>query len=239
MTTKTDEVRFFFEETEVYLKKDFNRRIRSLIVRKLLGSISNIKILDLGAGDGTISLQFLADGAQITMLDISKNMLTVARRNTPCNYKDKVKYIQEDMERYTTDEKYDVVLCLGVLPHVCSIERTIEKISELLKKGGRCIIQITDYDTLLGRFMNRYYALSKHLRRAQKYKMNRTRGSEVVSIANHVHLRLVEKRRYIMPLPGMGILPNKLLLNLELMALDNKITSRMGGETLFLFLKEK
>jgi 2-polyprenyl-3-methyl-5-hydroxy-6-metoxy-1,4-benzoquinol methylase len=150
MNSRSERVKSFFDKTHLYLNKDFGVSIRALIVRKLLGELSHSRILDLGCGDGRISLQYISQTNHITLVDLSDNMLEIARKNTPETLKTNVDYINTDLQKYEAGEKFDVVICIGVLAHVVSVEETVAKVVRFLKPGGRCIFQITDADQYLG-----------------------------------------------------------------------------------------
>ena len=80
-----------------YLTGNYNISLRARIVKQLLGEISNYRILDLGCGDGTISLQFLAANNHITLVDLSDGMLQRAKRNTPSESVTHVDYMCWDI----------------------------------------------------------------------------------------------------------------------------------------------
>src|SRR5579863_8950222 len=142
--SKAKAVRRFFDRTDRYLANNINIEIRRKVVRDLVGDIRNSRILDLGCGDGSISQQFLASSISLTLVDTSQNMLEAARSQTPSELRTNVEYVNEDSSRYQSPSKYDLVLCLGLLAHVDSVESAIRNIAELLKADGRCVLQITD-----------------------------------------------------------------------------------------------
>ena len=116
--SKADAARRFFEVPQKYLARDFNIRARTHIVRKLLGDVRGRSILDIGCGDGSISRQFLSESNQLTLLDLSKNMLQVAQNTTPQEYLHRTRFINNDFIQCGFVDEFDVVLCLGVLAHV-------------------------------------------------------------------------------------------------------------------------
>src|SRR6266550_8275118 len=79
MTSRTPSVKTFFDNTDVYLRKSFGVSVRSFVVRSLLGELEGSAILDLGCGDGSISLQYLSPTNRITLVDLSGKMLERAK----------------------------------------------------------------------------------------------------------------------------------------------------------------
>src|SRR5438552_742750 len=129
MYVKASQVKAFFEKPDLYLKSSRkNISVRTTIVKELLGDLSGFRVLDLGCGDGSISLQFLPDMESLTLVDLSSAMLERAVRATPIEYRSRVQYVNLDLSDFHSTQKYDVVLCLGLLAHVESIEQTIERV---------------------------------------------------------------------------------------------------------------
>src|SRR5262245_44365706 len=127
--SRADAVRRFFDVPQRYLARDYNIRARAYIVSKLLGDLREKKILDIGCGDGSISRQFLSNSNQLTLLDMSENMLQLAKRQTPQQYVQSTRYINSDFVQCGFVGEFDLVLCLGVLAHVNSVPETIQAIS--------------------------------------------------------------------------------------------------------------
>lgn len=237
MTEKAEEVRRYFENTGIYLGKDYKVELRSLVVKELLGDLDRSKILDVGAGDGRISLQFLSEASRITMIDISKNMLEIAKSNTPEVLRSRVSFINADIEQYELNEQYDVVFCLGVLAHVASVGGTVEKMADVLTEGGRCIMQITDAEQMLGKLHNRYNAWVRSIRKGAIHQVNRTTISQIVALGARNGLQLVSSKRYSLLLPGMGRLPNRWLFKFEHFIVQHPWLSRYGSGAILLFKK--
>src|SRR5437588_12945296 len=142
MSTKIDQVKTFFDQTELYLKIDYNIRIRTEVVKGFVGDYQFNSILDIGCGSGAISLPLLRQNNHLTLLDVSSNMLSIARSSIPPGLAGNVETINEDfMHAELPSQAYDLVLCIGVLAHVDSPAAVIAKMVSLLKPGGSIIVQ--------------------------------------------------------------------------------------------------
>lgn len=238
MLTRHESVKSFFDKTHLYLHKNFNVSIRALIVRTLLGELNHARILDLGCGDGRISLQYVSPTNHITLVDLSDNMLDIARENTPKTLKTHVSYINMDLQQYETRGQFDVVLCIGVLAHVVSVAETVTKVASFLKPGGRCIFQITDADQCLGKFLVTFYRVWDFIVPTRGYTVNATRLSYMAHVTHCHRLRLLDKQQYCSILPGMGKIPNTWLEKYQMFMLTHNVLSRMGSEVLLLYVKE-
>jgi ubiquinone/menaquinone biosynthesis C-methylase UbiE len=250
MYSRLSEVHAFFDTPDRYLKRGCNNiKVRSVIVKELLGSVSDARILDLGCGDGSISMQLLADAKRVTMVDLSAAMLERAKNNTPAEYKSRVDYKNIDFLDLDASGEYDVVLCLGLLAHVDSVERAIEAAAEFLKPKGQYVLQLTDHDQLVRRLLDEYHAARalcingvRWLRNkpalSRGYPLNLTRLSQVLALARCHGLRPVAVRRHALQLPGMGKLPKTWLLRYDLYVSKSRVLSAHGCEAIILFEKE-
>jgi ubiquinone/menaquinone biosynthesis C-methylase UbiE len=236
MTGREDSraVRDFFERPDLYLNRNATTlRLRSVIVRELLGSAAGARILDLGCGDGSLSIQFLHEARQLTLLDRSVGMLEVARQNIPAVHGAKVSMVNADLlENAGPPERYDVVLCVGVLAHATSMEEVIALIADLLVPGGRAVVQITDHNQLLTRLTRAYWRLRRRL------STNETRLSSIVDLSSRYGLRLAAIQRYSVVLPGMGHLPAHWLFRYEMFVLRRPALAARGSEILLVLTKE-
>ncbi len=129
---------------------EFDRIIRNLIphydamIRALVDAIpfeksTQIRAIDLGCGTGTIAAQILEafPNAQITCLDLSENMIAVARTKLARN--SRVKYIAADFETYDFSGRYDAIVSALALHHIATEEakkRFYRRIYESLNPGG-------------------------------------------------------------------------------------------------------
>jgi ubiquinone/menaquinone biosynthesis C-methylase UbiE len=235
--SRTTVVRHFFDQTQRYLGNNVNIEIRQRVVMEMVGNIRNVNILDLGCGNGSIALQFLNESNHLTLVDISQNMLEVAREATPPGLRTNVEYVNEDLALQVVSGKYDLVLCLGVLAHVDAVEATITKIADMLKVDGRCILQITDADRIMGKLTGLYCGLRNQLRGLYPIAMNKTGVRKVRSLASQVKMECLAERRYASPLPGMGRIPLTWRRKYQLLTLNTPWLSRHSAEVILLFAK--
>ncbi|MBN1764938.1 MAG: methyltransferase domain-containing protein [Sedimentisphaerales bacterium] len=106
--------------------------------KEVMGDIRNKRILDLGCGAGETSVFFAGQGAQVTALDISEQMIDVTRRLAERHH---VKLnarvmMAEDMD--LPDNHFDFVFGNGVLHHV-NRTHAYREIHRVLKPDGKAI----------------------------------------------------------------------------------------------------
>ena len=86
-------------------------------------------------------------------------MLDRANSKTPPEYPPRVEYVHADMFGYEPSAPYDLILCIGVLAHVDSIDGAVEKMARSVKPGGRVVVQISDGDQYLLRLQRSLQAV--------------------------------------------------------------------------------
>lgn len=143
---KSDNVKAHFEEEAT----EFDELILKLIphyeemIDALINSIpydeeDSVKVMDLGCGTGTItkSLKDKFNNANITCLDLAKNMIEMAKIKLN-DYTD-ITYITGDFYHFKFPEKYDVILSSLALHHLeidDDKKQFYKKIYEALNPGG-------------------------------------------------------------------------------------------------------
>lgn len=239
--SKEAKVRAFFNRPtayHAYLEKRFGVEVRAYLVRKLLGVVSGSTILDLGCGDGSLSLQYATQENQLTLIDLSDKMLEAARQNTPAGLVPTIQYLNLDFFEYAPDQPFDIVLCIGVLAHLPSLELAVKKLSSLLKPGGRCLIQLTDHDSWVAKINALYYSVYQTVAgNPYQYPLQCLSSSEALRVFQQQDFKVVSQRRYSLLLPGMGRLPDKFLYRYQLATVESRWLSKFGSEVIMLLVK--
>jgi 2-polyprenyl-3-methyl-5-hydroxy-6-metoxy-1,4-benzoquinol methylase len=231
-------VKLFFNKLD-YLKNSSDRiLIRSNLVKNFLGELHGVNILDIGCGDGSLSLQFLNDSNHLTLIDISDKMLEKVKDRVPSDLSDNIRIINDSFEAVNDEEQFDVIICVGVIAHVPVVEALFEKIAKVLKPNGILIIETTPNPYPIGKLLYPYYYLRSLIAgQLPKYNKNRLKVSELMSYASNMNLQHEKTVRYSFPLPGMSHWPQSLKLRYTLFTLNNAFVSRFGSEHIFLFKK--
>lgn len=111
---------------------------RSCIVDALQAESAQ-RILDVGGGYGRIS-GILADRHDVTLVDISDEMLEEARRRWP-----RLKVVHADARALPfADESFDVVLANDLLPHVSDLDGALAELRRVVRRGGRVVFDTTN-----------------------------------------------------------------------------------------------
>ncbi len=228
-------VQSFFEQPQHYFHKDYHVTVRAEIVREMIPDASGMKILDIGCGDGRVSLQFLRQAASVTLVDVSESMLRLARANVQAEYTDRASFFRGDFMDYNPEISADLVVCLGVLAHVDQVEAAIRKLAALTRVGGYCVLQITDCERLMGKIQHWSLRSLVGLRGARGYRLQRTRFQDIETLAAGAGFSLARRRDHCLVVPGMGRLPNQWLLRYDRFVVRHRILERFASSAVMLF----
>jgi SAM-dependent methyltransferase len=104
------------------------------------------RVLEIGCGIGTDTVNFARAGATVTAVDISQESLDVAReRINVYGYRKSVRFYQADAERlcdYVPVEPYDLIYSFGVIHHTPQPERVIGQIRKYSREGSQVKIMV-------------------------------------------------------------------------------------------------
>lgn len=111
------------------------RDLEAISLRETLNDIEFENCLEIGCGTGKNTEWLLTKGQKITAIDLSEEMLTVAKNKISS---ENVQFLKVDInEEWTfTDKKFDLIVCSLVLEHIENINRVFRLISERLTKSG-------------------------------------------------------------------------------------------------------
>jgi SAM-dependent methyltransferase len=106
----------------------------------LLGDVRGKTVLEYGCGDGANTLFLARYGAKLKALDISPELIGVARRRLDANHvKSDVEFIVGSAHDLPLpDESVDVVFGIAILHHL-DLALSASEVRRVLKKGGRAI----------------------------------------------------------------------------------------------------
>ena len=227
MATKVEAVRSVFERPEWYFtRRAYDIRIRAETVSQLASLPHGAHVLDIGCGDGSVSLPLLAETTRVTMLDLSSSMLALARSKVPPALAKNVEFINRDfMDVAIARQSFDLVLCIGLLVHVVSPADLIAKIVESLRPNGSIIVECSDARHFMSRLFAQMYRF-KSLFRKPKYQLNAVSYSEVVAMLEGYGFHPEATYRYTTPPPGV----NRLFSQEKLYVLNRGFFGTLGAE---------
>jgi len=202
MNGKVNSVRELFRRTDWYVKGWRTQiAIRAKIVRDFVGAETPLSILDIGCGDGSVTIPLLSGSNSLTLLDLSDKMLEVAKNNVPADLLDRVKFLNEDVcQAALRAHSYDLIVCVGVLAHVESPEALISRVCQLVSPGGRIVFECSDahhFLTKLSGIRSRVVGIL----RPPTYSLNKIRPSWVINEFAKLNCTLTASYRHTFSIP--------------------------------------
>jgi ubiquinone/menaquinone biosynthesis C-methylase UbiE len=149
------ETRAAFEQPDWYLRsRGYNIRIRSEVVRAFVQKARCENVLDIGCGNGSISLPLLTPNNRLTLLDLSSTMLSIARSRVPEELVGRVETVNKSfMDAELEPRSCDLILCIGVLAYIEDLRSFCSKLASLLRPGGVAIVECTDASHFVNYFV--------------------------------------------------------------------------------------
>ncbi|MBM7583703.1 ubiquinone/menaquinone biosynthesis C-methylase UbiE [Bacillus pakistanensis] len=108
----------------------------------LMGAVDNKKILDAGCGNGYLSRMIANQGGSVAAVDYSKQMLTIAKRNT--NSELDIHYHHGNCESldFLPNRSFDIIISNMVIQDLANYRQAFKEMHRLLKDEGAFIFSI-------------------------------------------------------------------------------------------------
>lgn len=139
-------------------------------IYELLSLKENMRVLELGCGDGTLwKGKTIPKGTTVTLTDISDGMLRDARRNVGTENTQFSFYLCDCNAMPFEAESFDLVIANHVLFYSDDVEESCQEIYRVLKPGGRLIAgtygknHMKEISELVSLFDERIVLSSNHL----------------------------------------------------------------------------
>lgn len=127
------------------------------LMKKVAQPQKGEKALDLGCGTGIYSYWLYEQGLKVTGIDISKNMLDVAKKK---KHASDVTFVHGDISKLPfADETFDLVISNIVLEFTHNPQEIVKEAMRVVKKDGRLVIGFIGKDSSWGKM---YQEKGKH-----------------------------------------------------------------------------
>lgn len=112
------------------------------------------KVLDVACGTGDLVVELLKHGCSVTSIDLSEEMMAIAREKAP-----DATYIVADAEQLPFEDKtFDAVTCAFGVRNFVHLKQGLDEMIRVLKPGGRMVIlELATPDCALVRPFYRLY----------------------------------------------------------------------------------
>jgi SAM-dependent methyltransferase len=120
-------------------------RVHLRALSKALGSVRSDRVLDFGCGTGRVSSWLVRNGATVEGVDVTAEMVDVARRNVS----GAAFHVVDGSSLPFEAERFDVAISVYVLQYyVARDENILRELTRVLRSGGRLVAieQVTESD---------------------------------------------------------------------------------------------
>jgi 2-polyprenyl-3-methyl-5-hydroxy-6-metoxy-1,4-benzoquinol methylase len=103
------------------------------------------RVLEVGCGIGTDTINFARAGAQVTAVDLSERSLEIARQRAAVYGLTNISFVHanvEELSEVLRGEQYDLVYSFGVIHHTPHPEAALRELVALLRPGGTLKIMV-------------------------------------------------------------------------------------------------
>lgn len=104
------------------------------------------RVLEIGCGIGTDTINFARHGALVTAVDVSERSLAVARQRAEVyGLADRIAFYRanaEELSAFVPVERYDLIYSFGVIHHTPHPERVVAQIRQYLHPGSTIKVMV-------------------------------------------------------------------------------------------------
>lgn len=104
------------------------------------------KVLEIGCGIGTDTINFARNGAQVTAVDVSEKSIGLAKKRAEVyGVQDAIRFYcgnAEELSKLIPPEKYDLIYSFGVIHHTPHPEKVLEELRSFTKPGTEVKIMV-------------------------------------------------------------------------------------------------
>jgi SAM-dependent methyltransferase len=169
-------------------------RLRRCLGEDLWGRLAGSSVLEVGCGAGRFTEILLKENSRVASIDLSE-----AVEANQKNFRQSDSHVIAQADVYALPflaEQFDIVLCLGVIQHTPSPEKTIASLWRQVKPGGHLVIDHYTYNWS-------YYTKTAPLFRAILKRVDPLRALSITDALVHYLLPLHRAARRFYPLQAL------------------------------------
>ena len=149
--------------------------LEETLVLELIGDVAGLDILDVACGTGRYAIPLAQAGARVTGIDLSEEMLDLARRKAAGSGLPLDLRVGDVRALPFADASFDLAVCALALCHLPDLDPAAQELARVLRPGGRVVISdfhpfclLIGWRTCFDRPEARYW-IENHLNMVQDY----------------------------------------------------------------------
>jgi SAM-dependent methyltransferase len=208
--SRHQDVTALFNEPHWYLNGyAANIRVRSETVQAFSAGRGVNSVLDIGCGDGALSLPFLDNGGNVAFVDISSEMLKIVQGKLQPAQEERARFLVGDILQHSLQpSSFDLVLLVGVLAYWSDPRPLIRRAGSLVRPGGVVIAECTDASHPVA-WLNRAYRATTSTFKTHRLTPDTHSATDVTTVFEQEGLRLVRTFRYAYTVPLLSRLASQ------------------------------
>ena len=187
-------------------------------------AVQGSRVVDLGSGEGGVSIAFALRGAETTALDaepdrIDRMNVWASEHNVYVNG-----MVADAMETGLPDGQFDIVICNDLMEHVRQPQKLAYEINRLLKEGGIAYLSVPNKLSIFGFLRDSHLGLTgiiwmpRWLARIYAERIRRrTKYYTVFVVPTHRYLKKIFREAGIELTPVFTESPSEKIINPHLM----------------------
>lgn len=127
------------------LEDSYQKQVIMPNLLRIASPLMNKKVLDLACGQGIFSEIFLNEGAVVTGVDISPELIAIAKKRIiNDSNKSKINFMVSSahkiIESGVKENYYDLAICVLASQNIKEFDATTKEVFKSIKKGGKFVI---------------------------------------------------------------------------------------------------
>lgn len=135
-----------FDYPSFWKGRDYEHEAESIALEYFLNKITKIKkLLDVGAGYGRLTPNYLYRAEKVILSDPSAKLLKIARKNYKKNKK--IRFVHsrlENLPKKLKNKTIDAIIMVRVLHHIKNLNQAFYILNRLLKENGYLILEFAN-----------------------------------------------------------------------------------------------
>ena len=149
--------------------------LEETLVLELIGDVAGLDVLDVACGTGRYAIPLAQAGARVTGIDLSEEMLDLARRKAAGSGLSLDLRVADVRALPFPDGSFDLAICALALCHLPDLNLAAQELARVLRPGGRVVISdfhpfclLIGWRTCFDRPEARYW-IENHLNLTEEY----------------------------------------------------------------------
>lgn len=188
----TSVVANWFDKTQSLVFSEESAHKEELILKKLIATNKDTKILDLGCGNGRYARILLPQIQQYIGVDISKNFILNNKQEIKSH---KAEFYHSAAHEFVFPDKFDYILLIGLLTYMNDDEiiNMCANCRHMLKDDGKLIVRNVVHRKTKRAFFDDKYFFIKHLFKSPRYQIIRRHENAITEMFNK-HYNLIKSK---------------------------------------------